>query len=272
MDDLYRDAANDANNGRVETSFTFDEKALLSAMKRIYSGKLNVSKEIEENLWRETYRILTEATDEGLSESGREIDVQFRRKVDYNNAVFSAFKVHRMQNDIATQLHDSNGDLKPFEQWKKDVEPMLDHHVGSWLKTEYDTTVIRIHQAADWQRFEENADIMPHLEWMPSTSLHPGEDHRIFWHTILPVNHTFWDRHRPGNRWNCKCWLENTDAPATEVPDSSMAKNDRPSPGLDNNPGKDGKLFSDSHPYVANCYGGAPETVKEFMEKQKNLS
>ena len=42
----------------------------------------------------------------------------------------------------------SNGNLKPFEQWKKEVMPIASHQVGNWLRTEYDTTVLRARQAA----------------------------------------------------------------------------------------------------------------------------
>lgn len=252
----------------VASSFRFDKDTLLASLKRIYGGQLDVSSEVEEGLWQEVYRILSEASDTGLAESGSAVSTGFRRQVAYHTAAFSAFKVHRMQNDIAARLHDSNGILKPFKQWLNDVQSMLDHHTGSWLRTEYDTAVIRMHQAADWQRFEEDADILPNLEWMPSTSAHPGADHRLFWGTVLPVNDSFWNRHRPGDRWNCKCWLKNTDAPATKVPDGGDSPKDRPSPGLDNNPGVDGKLFGDSHPYMANAYPGAEKAVRKFMAEK----
>ena len=252
----------------VASSFRFDKDTLLASLKRIYGGQLDVSSEVEEGLWQEVYRILSEASDTGLAESGSAVSTGFRRQVAYHTAAFSAFKVHRMQNDIAARLHDSNGILKPFKQWLNDVQSMLDHHTGSWLRTEYDTAVIRMHQAADWQRFEEDADILPNLEWMPSTSAHPGADHRLFWGTVLPVNDSFWSRHRPGDRWNCKCWLKNTDAPATKVPDGGDSPKDRPSPGLDNNPGVDGKLFGDSHPYMANAYPGAEKAVRKFMAEK----
>ena len=169
MNDLYRDDTDED----VASAFIFDNKALQRALKHIYEEDFHPMTEIEESLFNETFRIFTEATDEGISESGAELPVEFRQKIDWSNAVFSAFKVHRMQNDIATQLFDSNGDLKPFEQWKNDVHPMLDHHVKHWLRTEYDTAVIRSRQAADWRRFEQYADILPNLEWMPSTSANP---------------------------------------------------------------------------------------------------
>ena len=255
----------------VSSAFTFDEKALVEALKRIYSKEFRPMTDIEEHLFDETLRILLQATDEGMAESGAEVEREFRNLMDWNTARWSAFKVHRMQNDIAAQLYDEDGTLKPFVRWAKDVEPMLDHHVGHWLRTEYNTAVIRAQQAADWQRFEENADIMPNLTWIPSTSAQPGADHKIFWGVTLPIDHPFWLSHRPGDRWGCKCSLENTDEPLTAIPDDPNPKQNRPADGLDNNPGKDGKLFSDSHPYIAKATRQAKKAVEKYMSEKVNL-
>ncbi len=250
--------------------FVFDSKALQRALRHIYEENFHPLTEIEENLFKETFRIFLEAANEGLSDPAAEVPEAFRQKMEHGSAVFSAFKVHRLQNDIAAQLYDLNDVLKPFEQWVKDVRPMLDHHVGNWLRTEYNTAVIRARQATDWQRFEQYADILPNLEWMPSTSVHPGSDHKAFWGTILPISHPFWTAHRPGDRWNCKCSLSATDEPPTAVPGEDNAPENRPAPGLDNNPGMDGKLFSDTHPYIANAYEGAKQAVEEFLNSKKS--
>jgi hypothetical protein len=89
-------------------------------------------------------------------------------------------------------------------------------------------------------------------------SITPGEDHKPFWHptpVIRPVKDPFWNMHRPGDRWGCKCSLRSTDAPPTSPEQLSQGgSSDMPAPGLDNNPGKDGILFSDSRPYnPPNC-------------------
>ena len=60
-----------------------------------------------------------------------------------------------------------------------------------------------------------------------------------------------------GDRWNCKCSLAATNEPPTGAPRGSNEPKDQPSPGLDNNPGVDGKLFRDTHPYIAHVYEGA---------------
>lgn len=161
--------------------------------------------------------------------------------------VFAVFKTHRAQTDMAARLLDSNGNLKPFEQWKKEVDPIASHQCGAWLETEYNTAVLRARQAAQWQQFEREKDVLPNLHWVPSTSPHPGADHKPFWNTVLPVDHPFWSRHRPGDRWNCKCDLTSTDEPVTAVPEE-VTGND-PQQGLRDNPGKSGAVIGDDHPY-----------------------
>jgi hypothetical protein len=112
--------------------------------------------------------------------------------------------------------------------------------------------VKRASQAANWKQFEREADVLPNLEWLKTTSVTPAADHAGFWSIpiILPVNDPFWDTHKPGDRWGCKCSLRATDKQVT--PDKSVpeAKNtDKPAPGLTGNPAKDGQIFSDTHPY-----------------------
>lgn len=172
-----------------------------------------------------------------------------------------------MQNDMAQLLLDDDGNLKTFEQWRKEAQPIASHQCGAWLRTEYDTAVIRAHQAADWLQFQREKDVLPNLCWVPSTSPNPGKDHRHFWNTILPVDDPFWTQHRPGDRWNCKCSLTSTDEPPTAVP-ATKSKNDRPQPGLDNNPATDRKLFADTHPYIAHPYPGAQKAVDKLIEEQ----
>ena len=237
---------------------------LRRALRNIYSENFRPATDIEINLFDEICNKIDEATQKGFDESGAvDPDDDFRAAILRNNEVFAAFKVHRMQNDMARLLLDSNGNLKPFEQWQKEVMPIASHQVGHWLRTEYDTAVLRAHQAADWQQFEREKDVLPNLRWMPSTSVNPGKDHMVFWGTVRPIDDPFWSQHRPGDRWNCKCDLSSTDDPVTEIPDFTI--NDNPHPGLDNNPGKDGKLFSDTHPYIANAYPGAKKAVKKLM-------
>jgi len=203
-------------------------------------------------MWREVLRVLNEATVNGLAdaETPPTAEEDFYHALRHSNEVFAAFKVHDMGSTMAAKLVDDNGRLKPFTQWRDEVANISSHFVGSWLRTEYDTAVIRAHNAADWRRFVRDKDVMPNLRWMPTTSPNPEGSHREFWtkKLTLPVDDPFWLEHHPGDRWNCKCSLEQTDEPATPEL-KPLLDGDKPQAGLENNPGSDGHLFSDKHPY-----------------------
>lgn len=238
-----------AKDGDVSAGFDFSGETLRKALLNIYSKDFHPASDIETNLFNDVFDALGKAVDEGAA-AATDSDKEFINALRHSAAVFSAFKVHRAQNDMARLLIDADGNLKPFEQWRKEVMPIANHQCRTWLRTEYDTAVLRAHQAADWQQFIRERDVLPNLKWMPSTSLHPGADHRPFWNTIRPVDDPFWSKHRPGDRWNCKCDLTATDEDPTPLPDDDRKSN--PQPGLDNNPGTDGIIFSDSHPYFPN--------------------
>lgn len=112
-----------ADDDDVSTAFVFDDKALQRALKHIYEKDFHPMTDVEESLFNETFRIFSQASDEGISKSSAEIPVDFKEKIDWGNAIFSAFKVHRMQNDIATQMYDSNGDLKRLNSGKRMFTP-----------------------------------------------------------------------------------------------------------------------------------------------------
>lgn len=219
-------------------------------LRAIYNG-FDTSRAIEPTMWREVLRVLNEATVSGLLQSSAPTHRDsFLAALRHSNEVFAAFKVHSMSERMAARLLNPDGTLKPFRQWADDVKSISSHYVGAWLRTEYDTALIRAHNAADWQQFIRDADVMPNLRWMPTTSPKPESSHRAFWERklTLPVSDPFWDKHHPGDRWNCKCSLEQTDDPPTPELKAEFA-GEAPQPGLTNNPGKDGHTFSQDHPY-----------------------
>ena len=225
-------------------------------IRKVYGG-MDTANEIEAGMWREVLRIINAATVEGLASATTPPPTReqwFYHELRHGNEVFAAFKVHAMGQEMAAKLLDADGRLKPFAQWRREVEGIASHQMGSWLRTEYDTAVIRAHQAADWMEFERNKDIFPNLRWMPTTSPEPETTHAAYWQAklTLPVDDPFWMEHHPGDRWNCKCSLESTDEPVNRPADLVPVK---PQRGLDNNPGKDGHIFNDTHPYYPKSCG-----------------
>ncbi len=259
MRELYRNAADDP-----ASAFAFDNEALAAALERIYRRKFNPATEIDKGLFNAILETLNEGIERGFTSVVGDRYQDFLSALKNNNAVFTAFKTHRMQNDIAGQLLDANGELKPFADFLKDTAEMVDHHVHRWLKTEYDTAVIRAHHAADRQQFEREKDILPNLRWNESTSIEPRDSHRIFWGRIWPMDHPHWTIHYPGTLWGCKCSLSSTDEPATNNSDLHGTPSTA-APGLGGNPGVTGKIFSDDHPYIKNAHRGAKKAVADLL-------
>lgn len=231
--------------------------------------------DIEQNLFAEFWSKLCEATDIGIAKSNTSYIIgDFYNELQHNNAVFAAFKVHRMGNDMAALLCDSNGNLKPFEQWYRDVRPIADHQVYNWGKTEYNTAIKRAHLAVDWIQFEAEADVLPNLEWIESTAVERRLTHVPYYGLILPINHPHWQKIKPGDEWGCQCDLEATDAERTPEEEIPSIGNYKPSAGLDNNPASDGKLFNDTHPYFAtscsSCkLNNAPKVPMAFAGRKR---
>lgn len=239
----------------------FDLDVLDAFRRAIYDG-FDYVRDIEPAMWTEILRIMNEAAVEGISASRTGYnphDEDFYRALRHSNEVFSTFKVHNFQQEMAAKLFDGKR-LRSFDEWTKATMGIASHQVGSWLETEYNTAVIRAHQAADWQEFFRNKDVLPNLRWMPTTSPEPDDKHKHYWMSrlTLPVDDPFWNEHYPGDRWNCKCSLEATDDPVHRPAD---IPEDKPQRGLDTNAGKTGEMFSQSHPYFpkdcAHCFARA---------------
>lgn len=268
MNHLYYNA--DSSDG-ASVAMLISPGTIAKALQGIYNGgKGRNGTYISPELFRAVADLLRLAESEGVElSSAPDPDDDFRHALSHADDVFAAFKVHRMQRDMGRMLTDSNGDLKPFKQWANEVLPIASHQCGAWLRTEYDTAVLRAHQAADWQQFVREADVLPNLKWMPSTSINPGTDHMPFWNTVRPVDDPFWDEHRPGDRWNCKCSLTSTDEPCTPAPHSDKAS--EPQPGLSSNPGTDRAVFSQDHPYFPESCSSCSFYKPGFKDKLRNL-
>ncbi|HBG39918.1 MAG TPA: hypothetical protein DDW85_00725, partial [Porphyromonadaceae bacterium] len=90
----------------VATSFSFDDKVLKAAMRRLYDKKYDSLTEIDESLFNEFWDIYNEAADNGLQSAPAKLDyndkdADFYEELRYNNGVFAAFKTHRLANDMA---------------------------------------------------------------------------------------------------------------------------------------------------------------------------
>ena len=113
VDRLYYD-----KDQEVSSSFDFSDETLRCALLNIYNKDFHPTSDIEITLFNEIWATMDKAVKNAFGNIPlSDPDADFIEALRRNNAVFSAFKVHRTQNDMARLLLDSNGNLKPFEQW-----------------------------------------------------------------------------------------------------------------------------------------------------------
>jgi len=226
---------------------------------------------VEENLFNISNTAYQKAIDSQFKSVGVEFGKKNQAFIDEfktNAAVFAAFKNHRQTTEIAGQLMDENGKLRTFHEFQKAVlgTSIKADYNKRWLLTEYNMAVRSARVASRWKKFEETKHIFPNLEFMPSTAANPREEHKEYYGTILPIDHTWWNDHTPPLDWGCECGIRNTDKPVSKVP----ADAEPIDPIFDNNPGKTAEIVNmGEHPYVkgvCNVYATCP------FRKQLNLA
>lgn len=235
-----------------------DDELLDEILLEIYNEEVDEVSGISPTLYTANRDYFHKAIDDGIINSANaaiDLETSWIDALKHSAEVFS---LHRTANQcalLAESMIDADGNLKSFEQFKKDTQAINNHYNKAWLRTEYDTAVLRTQMGADWMMFMKDADVLPNLRWMQTTSVNPREEHREFWanNLTLPIDDPFWDKHRPGDQWNCKCWLEQTDAPRTtleDMPDSADIP--EPKAGLRGNTAKTKEIFSQDHPHFPN--------------------
>ena len=221
------------------------DRYVKKAIRDLYRKQVDPKREADPALFEGILQNFNKAVDASVNSKKHG---GFAHELRTNNEVYSAFRSHRMGRDMAAKMLDEDGKLKSFTKFREDVKPIADHHVKQWLETEYNTAVRRAHLAEKWKTYEDDRDIFPNLRWVESWAVQKDKEHFDFRNTIAPVNDPFWDAHRPGDRWGCKCGLEQTDE-ETNIPVSAGGKGGDPSPGLEENPAKTNRLFSDKGPF-----------------------
>ena len=272
VNSLYADAhITCAGRTKAEISL-LSQKEIIDILSRIADQKFNPKKDIESGLFNHTFKALNKAVAKvyGNLEFDHP-DYDFVQELRYNNAVFAAFKTHRQQNDIHKLLVDEDGALRSFVEFARTAGPVIGDYNVNWLKTEYSTAVMRARVAQQLRQAEGEKHLYPNLQWLPSTAPNPREAHKPFYDMIRRLDDPFWQKHLPGSIWNCQCGLKSTAEPVNNIGPQNENIPIKPMPGLDNNP-MDGALFSKSHPYFAERYGGAKNATADFIKMNKEAT
>jgi hypothetical protein len=121
--------------------------------------------------------------------------------------------------------------------------------VEQWQATESATMRTRARAAKQYEEGMEREDLFPNWQWLPSRSVDKRPEHALFAYKIWPKRDPFWNDNLPGQLWNCKCDLQETDADPT--PSRPKGPTEETPRGLKGNPALTGKLISDDASYFS---------------------
>lgn len=165
-----------------------------------------------------------------------------------NVYVFSGFKSYQQLREISSLIYESNGDLRPFNEFLKDVRKVNATYNVHYLNAEYNHAVASSQMAVNWQGYMENIDVAPWLKYQTAGDERVREEHRGLDGAIKRKDDPFWNTWYPPNGWMCRCdVIELIDAPEGAVEPAFLPEKQ---PAMfKGNVGKDGVLFPDTHPY-----------------------
>ena len=107
--------------------------------------------------------------------------------------------------EAAGMLLDESGNIKPFEQYYKDVQTLNETYNKFYLKTEYDFTVASSGAAARWEDQQDDGEGRYLLQYRTAGDNKVRKAHRELEGITLPVSDPFWDSYYPPNGWRCRC-------------------------------------------------------------------
>lgn len=203
---------------------------------------------------------LRRAVDAVFSGDDADTDLALRLKAGVTR--FGAFKAFNATQDIRAKGRTGAATAA-------DDAENVEKRYNSFQAAEYATAASRARTAKQFAEYmsSDRMRLFPNLRWLPSRSVEVRPEHRIFWNRVWPKTSEFWQHNQPGNLWNCKCDMEETDDP-TDIPEKLNPKYSSASPGLKGNPAVTGKIFSDDCSYIQRVTN--PDVYK-MIEKEANF-
>lgn len=225
--------------------------------KRIFNGERIT---YDPELLASTATTLLNAMTTGYGKSLSDVDYDTPdfntlRKLTENVFQFSASKDFHILQDMTLALKDTDGKLRSFSDFQKEVDKMNLQYNGNWLRTEYNHAVAASQCAARWTEQVSRSQSMPYLQYQAVMDSNTRPEHAALNGVIKRIDSDFWDKYYPPNGWGCRC--EVIQLPGKnhkETPDMDL-KHCKVAPMFQINVGKKGVIFPKGHPYFINQCG-----------------
>lgn len=216
------------------------------------------------DLIEETYNAIDQAVQTSIR---TETPPELTSALENNAFVFSGFKTYHQLSEVGLSLTRRDGSVKPFNEFRKDVEAINSRYNGSYLYAEYNHAIHASQMAVKWNDFVKDGDEY-YLQYRTAGDDRVREAHARLDGTTLPPSDPFWNEFLPPNGWNCRCQTVQVLRDDYAVSDSQRAiENGRQCTSEPKqqmfrfNPGKEMKIFPPKHPYLPRGCGDCGKRI-----------
>lgn len=236
----------------------YSEKQIEDLLTGIFEGAIT-EQDLPEDLYLSIAKFLKQGLYKGYGmtlETATGRDLELLTELRENIYMFSGAKTYSQ----VLEMRDLLAKSESYKEFKEGAMQVYDQYNKTWLLTEYDTAIGQAQMAVKWTGFEKNADILPMLVYSAIGDAcdicapldgyaAPVED--PVWNSICPLNH-----------FHCMCILIQDDSVANKYDVGDVL--DRMDDDFKMNPGKDGYVFKDTHPYFEVAKGDRGLAEKNF--------
>ena len=226
-------------------------------------------------LIRETVNTINRGVDAHLP---TDVPDTLRCALEENGFIFSGFKTFHAMRELGLSMLTTDGNIKSYNEFKKDVQQIDAHYNTNYLYAEYKHAIGACQMAAKWHEQAKDGDRYD-LQYRTAQDPNVREDHRLLHGTTLPLSDPFWDKYYPPNGWGCRCTVVQVRKGKYPLSDPKLAML-RGDNATDTsklkifryNPGKSMTLFPPKHPYYktpAEAKAVCNELGKQYAEHRK---
>jgi SPP1 gp7 family putative phage head morphogenesis protein len=231
----------------------FSEQYIEALVEGIYSGAIT-EMDLPESLYLAIADYLKKGLYKGFEYEAGEIlpeDYTLLNELRENIYIFSGAKTFQQVREMTDHLTTHDGTVRPFSEFRDLVRSTFEQYNERWLRTEYETAIGQAQSAAKWQEIEKQKETLPLLRYSTIGDENTCDICGPLNGIIAPVDDPIWGKIGPINHFNCRCILEQLEkgkvsADRGPVVDDVLKK-------MDDiwkfNPGKEGVVFGDKHPY-----------------------
>ena len=181
-------------------------------------------------------------------------DLELLAELRENTWLFAAAKTFQQTKDIGAMMFNDKGDLIGAKEFNELGTAAFDKWNNVWGTTEYNTAVGQAQNAVKWNEIEKQKKVLPMLRYSAVVDANTSDICLPLDGIVAPVGDPIWDTIAPENHFNCRCLLIQEEETVEATPDDEKEEKVKEVEGnmsdlFKMNPGKDGYVFKDDHPY-----------------------